>query len=261
MTPLRIDLGVAQALGARQTQQDRFGVRPIHGNPLLRMVAVVADGMGGHAAGEIAAQLGVDAVMRPVPDTDRTFALLERFHAAQDAVLRAGRNPRQRGLGATLTALTVNATSTVAWCHLGDSRLTLFRGGQSQWLTQDHSLPGMLYAKGRLSEIEFDRGEGVPGLCAFLGMPVDREGDEILPVEKGRIQMEAGDILLLTSDGVHGALRKWAIEKLVLHERTHGATRLAAHLVANAVAAGGAEADNATCIALIFDTGEPTGTP
>ena len=90
MTPLRIDIGVAQALGARQTQQDRFGVRPIHGNPLLRMVAVVADGMGGHAAGEIAAQLGVDAVMRPVPDTDRTFALLERFHAAQDAVLRAG---------------------------------------------------------------------------------------------------------------------------------------------------------------------------
>lgn len=250
---LHIDIGTAQALGGRKNQEDRFGVREVHDSRLLRLVAVVADGMGGHAAGEVAAQIGVDAVMGGEPGA-RPRTLLERFYAAQDAVTAAGRIPGQRGLGATLTALTARSDDTVSWCHLGDSRLTLYRGGESQWLTRDHSIPGALYARGSLSEMEFDRGDGAPGLIQFLGMAVDR--NTALPVETGSLRVEAGDALLLATDGVHGPLRRWVLQTIIDQDRAAGAQALAETIVARAVASGGKDADNATCIVLLFRKGE-----
>lgn len=246
---LHIDVGIAQLLGGRKNQEDRYGVREVHDSRLLRLVAVVADGMGGHAAGEVAAQIGVDAVLDGEPGA-RPRTLLERFRQAQDAVTAAGRVHTQRGLGATLTALTARADDTVSWCHLGDSRLTLYRGGESQWLTMDHSVPGALFKRGDLSELEFDRGDGAPGLIQFLGMPIDR--GTALPVEQGSLRMAVDDVLLLATDGVHGALRRWVLQTIIDQDREAGAQALAETLVARAVASGGKDADNATCVVLLF---------
>src|SRR5262245_41675664 len=174
---------------------------------------VVADGMGGHAAGEVASSMAVH-VFRETLHAER--AQLEAFERApgkgdRAAILRllelgvqkaceavyaeAQRDPSKRGMGTTLVALLVLGSRGFI-AHVGDSRIYLVRAGAVHQLTQDHSLINELLKRGRLK----------PEQIAALNMKnaVTRAVGVYESVEAGTLDMDvlAGDRFLLCSDGL-----------------------------------------------------------
>ena len=225
-------------IGHRDNQEDVCGcVQTPTG-----LLAALADGMGGHAAGEVASRLAVSTVLEsPLP------VLQARFEAAQKAILDVARHrPETRGLGCTLTAALLQA-STLSWCHLGDSRLYLYRRSVLKRLTLDHTVAGSMLHHGLMTEEEFERGEGHQGLCSYAGMALERGA--ALPVACGSHPLLPDDIVLLTSDGVHGPLPAVRIATLVQTSRGTGPRAIARTLVQAALAAGGQ--DNATCVCVV----------
>lgn len=144
-------------------------------------VWAVADGMGGHAAGEIASKLAVKALSRNVHLLPDNFA--SAFDAAHALILnRIRMHPEQAGMGTTLTALCIRGNvATVA--HVGDSRCYLVRDGKGEQLTQDHVL-------------------GPHVLSNCLG---NRPGSHVR-TDIIRQNIKAGDVLILCSDGLSNSV-------------------------------------------------------
>lgn len=234
-------------LGKRNNQEDAFFYKELPDSNGI--FAAVADGMGGHAAGEVASQAAIQVLQNSTKPH-----LQDRFEEAQTTVSIIGRSdPSKHGLGCTLTAMVLSG-STLSWVHIGDSRLTLIRNGHAIWLTVDQSIAGTMFKIGELSESEYDQGEGHPGLTAYIGMTVDRGTTFLSNVESGSIKALPGDVFVLSSDGVHGALRKnniAAIVNVTPGKRGTRAKNIAKALNNAAVTAGGKYADNATCVVLI----------
>jgi protein phosphatase len=171
---------------------------------------VVADGMGGHAGGEQASALAVDAVEAFVVETFKWFSkcrgreqdqILTDFQAAvgqaNARVLAEGHeHPDLRGMGTTLTlAYSLNDTLFVA--HAGDSRCYLHRRGELHQLTRDHTLVGDMVRRGGLSPENASKHRLRHVVTNVLG------GDSPeLDVELHKVQLEPGDAILLCSDGL-----------------------------------------------------------
>lgn len=136
----------------RADNQDRFLVRPYdQGQWLL----AVADGMGGEAAGDQAAQCAIDRLrdFRPRGE-DPVFQLLALYkEASNDIDERVRKNIHLSGMGTTLTAAYVNR-NTIHWTHVGDSRIYLLTGGELQRVTWDHTLPDTLLKEGDITPEE-----------------------------------------------------------------------------------------------------------
>ncbi|BBL72772.1 PP2C family protein-serine/threonine phosphatase [Methylogaea oryzae] len=186
----------------RQNNEDRVGVFSLpSGGALL----VVADGMGGHAAGEVAAQMALDAMneacvvdlAEPLPT-----ALRLALATANRRILDQGEaNPAQRGMGTTATALALAGEQ--AWfVHVGDSRLYRLRNGQLQQLSEDHSLVAEMVRGGMLSEADAVDHPCRNVIVRALGS--DQELRPQISVEPLSVQME--DVFLLSSDGLHDQL-------------------------------------------------------
>lgn len=219
-------------------------------------VFVVADGMGGHAAGEVASAMAVDIVHRTLvgaPDPDETR--LVRDHEAEDPAdilrerLRYAMNQAsilirreaegradQKGMGTTLVVLVIDGDQAHL-AHVGDSRAYLWRAGRLIRLTRDHTVV----------QQEIDAGRLTPELARLLPhkhiltQSVGFHG----PVEPDTTTrwVEPGDIFLLCSDGVTDPLEDPIIAKLI---ETTPADLLAATLVEEAIKAGGE--DNITAV-------------
>ena len=116
-------------------------------------VFVVADGMGGAQAGEVASRIAVEAFEQGLPDSGSPEErLASRVREANQQIYERSRADRGRaGMGTTLTAAYVDDTH-VAIAHVGDSRAYMFRDGSLQRLTQDHSLVDELVRRGKLTE-------------------------------------------------------------------------------------------------------------
>ena len=129
----------------RQGNEDNYFVRA----PLF----VVADGMGGAQAGEVASELAVQHFEAGVPDGhDPADAMVEIIKAANAQIHEQARtDPERAGMGTTVTAAYVSG-DTVVVAHVGDSRCYLLRGGDLIRLTRDHSLVHELVARGKLTE-------------------------------------------------------------------------------------------------------------
>jgi protein phosphatase len=151
---------------------------------------IVADGMGGHIAGEVASRIAVNAAASSeVPPGDRV--------AAGNRAIReeVAREPSLEGMGTTMTLLSiVDGTATIG--HVGDSRAYLLRGGELKQLTEDHTVAAELVAMGQLSP------EGAAShpqrhmLTRTLGLTRFVNVDEI------EIEILDGDRILLCSDGL-----------------------------------------------------------
>src|SRR5262245_28615689 len=211
---------------------------------------LVADGMGGHAAGEVASELALksfvehalataDWIMRdPAAHGDKIEErMAERFSAADAAVQRqASQHPLWSGMGTTLTAA-VSLGAQLFFGHVGDSRAYLLRGGRLQALTRDHSLVQTLTEAGVISREQAATHHMRNVLLRSLG-----GGKANADVQ--RLLLESGDQLLLCTDGLSERVDEPAITEIL--QATGDAQEACDRLVAAALDAGGT--DNVTVI-------------
>ncbi|MBV8221236.1 MAG: Stp1/IreP family PP2C-type Ser/Thr phosphatase [Solirubrobacterales bacterium] len=177
-------------------------------------VFVVADGMGGAQAGEVASRIAVEAFEHGLPDSGSPEErLASRVREANQQIYERSRADRGRaGMGTTLTAAYVDDTH-VAIAHVGDSRAYLFRDGTLQRLTQDHSLVDELVRRGKLTEEQAAEHPQRSIITRALGPEPDVE------VDTWTYPARAGDVILLCSDGLTSMISEERVrETLAEHE-------------------------------------------
>ncbi|HEY5317599.1 MAG TPA: Stp1/IreP family PP2C-type Ser/Thr phosphatase [Solirubrobacteraceae bacterium] len=160
-------------------------------------VFVVADGMGGAQAGEVASKIAVDAFAEGLPEDgspeERLAAVALR---ANRRIYELSQSESERaGMGTTLTAAYLGETD-LAIAHVGDSRAYLFRDGELSRLTQDHSLMAELIRRGKLTEEEAADHPQRSIITRALGPEPE------VTVDTWTYPVRAGDVILLCSDGL-----------------------------------------------------------
>ncbi len=160
----------------------------------------VADGMGGHLAGEVASQTAIEALLQEytrVDSADVGLALLSAVNAANLAVYQAGLDDSMRtGMGTTLVAAVVRPGILVV-AHVGDSPAFLIRNEIAKRLTQDHSWVAQAVAHGQLNQEDAETHPYRHVLTRALGSLPDVEVDL-----SDQTTIEPGDVLVLCSDGL-----------------------------------------------------------
>lgn len=198
----------------------------------------VADGMGGHAAGEVASEIAVDVLAERAPQHPDGEQLGRAVEDANRAVMQAAREGRGReGMGTTMTAAMLEGERLVI-AQVGDSRAYLLHQGALQQLTRDHSLMADMIEAGQLTPEEARTHPNRSVITRALG------SDEHLRPDIYEINVETGDRLLVCSDGLSTMLRDADIERTLC--RVQDPQRCATQLVNEAIAAGGH--DNVTVI-------------
>jgi protein phosphatase len=211
---------------------------------------VVADGMGGAQAGEVASKLAVEAFEVELPEQGSPEERLSsRAQDANRRIYEISRTEHERaGMGTTLTAVYVDETD-IAVAHVGDSRAYLFRDGELGRLTQDHTLVEELVRRGKLTEQQAAEHPQRSIITRALG--IDPEVD----VDTWTYAARAGDVVMLCSDGLTSMISEETIAG-ILREQSD-LDRAAEQLVAEANEAGGR--DNITVI--LFRLEEVDGSP
>jgi serine/threonine protein phosphatase PrpC len=196
----------------------------------------VADGMGGHQAGEVASATAIAALQSRLKEGR---AIDEAIVDANTAIVeRASGDPGLRGMGTTLTAAVFDDDHVLVIGHVGDSRAYLLRDGGFEQLTVDHSVVAELIAAGQLTEAEAEIDPRRAMVTRALGIDVDVDVDVI------NVNLAVGDRLLFCSDGLTTMVRDDAIADVLRTETDR--TRAAQELVEAANSAGGA--DNITVV-------------
>ena len=214
---------------------------------------MVADGMGGAAAGEIASAMAIEGVLREVteslsatePPTEDAFATaIKRATATANAEIHAFaiEHPEFRGMGTTATVAGVLG-DTVYLAQVGDSRAYLVRGGVAAQITKDQSLMQKLVEAGELTQEEAEQSERRNIILQALGPEPN------IKVDLTAQQLRRGDVLVLCSDGLSGQVRTEDIARVVTDEQDLMAA--CKRLIDMANEAGGP--DNITVIAARFE--------
>lgn len=199
---------------------------------------VVADGMGGHAAGEVASEIATTVLAEKAPKTPDAEALGRAVEEANLEIIAAAEDGRGReGMGTTCTAAILQEERLVI-AQVGDSRAYLLHQGKLQQLTRDHSLVAMMVEAGQLTPEEARVHPRRSVITRALGTDPSTKPDLY------EIDVEAGDRLLLCSDGLYGMVEDPDIQAIMT--RTADPQRCASQLVNEAIAAGGN--DNVTVI-------------
>jgi len=231
-------------IGGRKVNQDRMGYSYTRDALLL----VLADGMGGHQRGEVAASVALQTLSslfraQATPYVKKPERFLEE--AFQQAHLDIQRYAAARGLPdtprTTIVACLVQHNCAV-WAHCGDSRLYWVRRGQVLSRTRDHSHIEHLIAKGLADPAERNSHPDRNKLYNCLGASTPPR------VELSRqAGLEPGDVLLLCSDGLWGVLP----DTEIVHQlSTHTIVQAVPDMIGMATAIAGARADNATALAI-----------
>lgn len=154
------------------------------------VLVIVADGMGGHVAGEVASRIAINAAA----STD--VAVSDRVAAANRAIREeVAREPGLEGMGTTMTLLEIeDGVATIG--HVGDSRAYLFRDGELSQITEDHTVAAEYVAQGKLSPEEAATHPQRHMLLRTLGLT------RFVNVDESKIDLAAGDRILLCSDGL-----------------------------------------------------------
>lgn len=246
-------LGQYEVLGAcrsdagpcRQNNEDRVVLEIPTDAELLEgagILALIADGMGGHEGGEVASELAVTVVpehyYQESPSgeepLDPNAALTDAFRAANERIFtRAAAEPALTGMGTTCTALAVRAG--LAWCaHVGDSRVYLVRDRTVYCMTQDHSATMALVSQGLISLAEARYHHDRNVILRAMGTHAELE----VTTWTDPFPVRTGDCFLLTSDGLHDAVSdeeiadvcsvsgtpEWICEQLISLAIEHGTT-------------------------------------
>jgi protein phosphatase len=196
---------------------------------------LVADGMGGHAGGATASRLVVEAMRGGLdtdPDPDKRLA--HAILAANRLVFEtARRDPTLRGMGAAVVAILIDPASRVAAVvHAGDARAYRVRDGRLEQLTEDHTLVQELVRAGHLDPADAETHPQRHVLTRAVGVELD------LDFASRVDSLEDGDVLLLTSDGLHGCVTSSELIAAATRSATDPA-EACAHLVELGNARGG----------------------
>ncbi len=231
--------------------------RPANEDSLLARspLFVVADGMGGAQAGEVASKIAVESFHAGLPDGAPPEQGLAAHALAANARIHelSRQNAEQAGMGTTLTAVYVGEEE-VAIAHVGDSRAYCLRNGELLRLTDDHSLVDELIREGRLTPEEAEDHPQRSIITRALGP------EETVEVDTRSFRARAGDIYLLCSDGLTSMVPEARLAEVL---RLHAGERLrdiGEALIAEANRAGGR--DNITVILLrLEEVGVPSASP
>ena len=226
----------------RQANEDRYAIVPELG------LYLVADGMGGHQAGQVASQLAGEAAIRAVEALQgATVSLAERLRHAvacanREIFAAASAKPEFTGMGTTLVGL-LFAGERLALAHVGDSRAYLVRQGRLRRLTDDHSIVAELLRRQEISEEDAREHPHRHVLTRALGVRPRVEPDlaEMTP--------HADDVFILCSDGLTTHLDDGEIAEQICADRD--LEEVAAGLVDSANQAGGV--DNTTVLLVRYE--------
>jgi len=199
--PITIDACVAQHQGDRQEQQDRVSLIP-HPKGGGVALAVVADGMGGHTGGVLAAQQVIHTSRNNLDQysarTESPRSMLESSLHEAHMLIKASRFMNEKDPHSTAVMLLLQP-GKACWAHCGDSRLYRFRGDLPLFHTTDHSYVEQLVAKGKITPEQALVHPNRNILITSLG------GNETPKIDYGESEdLQAGDSFLLCSDGLWG---------------------------------------------------------
>jgi len=225
----------------REHNEDCIAVRPDLG------LAVLADGMGGHRAGEVASSLAVQAVVDELErallesplasgvDDDGTEAVYLTLNTVAQANMlvyqSAQENPERTGMGTTLV-LALFAAGSVTIAHVGDSRVYRLRNARLEQLTHDHSMVEEAVRKGLLTREEAQRNFSKNIITRALGVGPD------VDVDVQQFELCSGDVYLLCSDGLTDVVSDAELQ-LALRDFGANLDQAVRHLIALANAGGG----------------------
>lgn len=214
----------------REHNEDSLTVLP----PLF----AVADGMGGHEAGEIASEITINTLNDLAPQSADAEALARAVVAANLNVIKApSQGVGREGMGTTLTAAILEKERLII-AQVGDSRAYLLHNGSLQQLTRDHSLMADMIEAGQLTEAEARVHPNRSVITRAIG------SDPHMQPDLYELNVETGDRLLLCSDGICGMIEDHEIASIM--RQAPSAQSCADQLVEAALAAGGF--DNATAV-------------
>ncbi len=206
---------------------------------------VIADGMGGYAAGEVASRILADTV-RDVLAEESSFdenVLKKAILRGNDAILKKVReNPKYFGMGTTATIFH-RESNVIVWAHVGDSRLYLLRNQMFKQITRDHSLVSDLVANGSITQEEARSHPKRNVITRAVGVEAE------LDVDTGAFSTMEHDILMLCSDGLTSVLSDEDICDMIL--MSPGGANVAERLVRKAIEAG--SHDNISAIIVKYD--------
>ena len=232
---MRLRVGTKSDVGkVRQVNEDSF----LAEEPLF----VIADGMGGHLAGDVASATAVEIITEQASNArlDDPRSLSTILRSANRAIWEKARaDPSLKGMGTTCTLVMID-DGRAELAHVGDSRAYLLRGGELKQLTEDHTLVSRMVKEGRLRAEEAAHHPQRNIITRALGVDADVEVD-LEPME-----LVPGDRLLLNSDGLTSMVEADSVKKVLLEETDPQAA--ADRLVTIANEAGGE--DNVTVVVI-----------
>lgn len=242
--PIIIDACVAQHQGDRKEQQDRVALVP-HPKGGGVALAVVADGMGGHTGGVLAAQQVIHTARNNLEQFSARHELprtmLEASFNEAHMLIKASRFINEKDPHSTAVMLLLQP-GKVSWAHCGDSRLYRFRGDRPFFQTTDHSYVEQLVASGKITPEQAQIHPNRNILITSLG------GNEAPRIDFGEAaDLQAGDSFLLCSDGLWGYFGDTELAGVLAAHTAREASEL---LISRARTRAQGEGDNVSLVIL-----------
>jgi PPM family protein phosphatase len=265
---LRVSYAVAQAIGARENQEDACAVvsdgsvvladadGKASGRASGSFLGIVCDGMGGHSGGEVAAQVAVTAFVQSVnvqpASSDNTNERLCKACEAANAAIEheVHERPDLADMGTTLVAAEIGA-GVLNWVSVGDSHLLLMRGREIIKLNADHSMRPTIDRMVERGILSREEAMWHPDRNALRSVLMGSEL-ELIDSGAGGWPLLNGDVIVIASDGVD-VLQLSAIQRWAQRWRKPDLVEMAQDLVTRACAAGGKHQDNTTVIIARFE--------
>jgi protein phosphatase len=239
-----MDIGSATDRGrVREGNEDALLVMYPEGARKGQILVAVADGMGGHKAGEVASDLAVRVLERALqeaePTTPADLTLRDAIQLGNRTIWEAALDDVEKeGMGTTLVCALVEADGRMMIANVGDSRAYAFSEGRTVQVTSDHTWVNQQVLAGEMTEREARTSPFRNLLTRTLGNAPFVDADVF------KMQLDQGDALILVSDGVTGYLDERDVSDVL--EQAPTAQAAARQLVDEAVRRGGA--DNATAV-------------
>ncbi len=237
-------------VGARENQEDAYS---LHSSPEgNHVICLLADGMGGHEAGEVASELAISTFADgfEIDGASKSGSFTPLIDQANRAIRRrVDIEPKLAGMGCTFVALEI-LSSKYNWISVGDSPLFHISEGKLRRINADHSMASRLDAAAAMGEITWEEAKQSPDRTALLSA---LSGDKIsrLDVSKQPNELQADDWLILASDGLE-TLDDYQITKVVKNHAETGAQGVVDALINAVIEAKALRQDNTTVIAAQF---------